>query len=372
MARLELVIADEDKDYANRLCAYIRTSFKQTFIVEVLNEKSRLQDYLHDGKRGKAIYLISPGFQCYMRGRENDIGAVIILSPYRDNLPGTWRYPSLYKYQRVDLIIKGIMKLLCGFETVKYESLERPNKPKVVAVYSAAGGTGKTTIATALSIQASWEGNKVLYLNLEDISSSPFFLGCEDEYTLSGILYFLRAEDTKAALRIEGAVCCDPLYQVCFFNTLGSIIEFREEWSKEISILLEELKKGSYDYILIDLSNGISETNLAVLYSCDHILLVGVPSSMCLGKERLLMESFLQLERREGVLLTDKVIRIKNIRGGDYAINDELHCNTIECIEPAVEIPFVRELLSTQDTRSLLDMNSSWGAAIHELLRIIS
>lgn len=367
MSKINLLIIDKDNDYVNCLVDYL-ISFQATkFSVNSFTEEGFLLDYLQKCEKSPDIVLTSADF--YDKVKENYQGLIILLEDGKAaNVPSKGK--TINKYQYGDRLVADIVKIYAEENTANYslgiENLN-PKKTKIIGIYSPAGGVGKTTIAVGASIQSAWEGKNVFYLNLENMSSTSLYFTGEQKGNLSSILYFLKNKNRNLSLQIEGAKCVDPQYNICYFQPPDSILDFNEDISEELSRLLWELKStNQYNRIFIDMSSEINKNNLAVFRACDDIILVAQQNMASTVKIKCMLKELQLLMARENWGIMEKLKPVIN----KYALGNAIDVDqiTFDGKENIIKIPFVEGLTLPQGEVYRLDLNSSFGKAIHELL----
>jgi CO dehydrogenase nickel-insertion accessory protein CooC1 len=131
---------------------------------------------------------------------------------------------------------------------------------------------------------------------------------------------------------------------------------------------LQELKTTKqYERIFIDFSCAINKNNLAVLRNCDDLLLVAEENQTSVVKIKcMLKELHLLLSREEEAELMERfnLVLNKSIPTAEVK-TEELSINQKGVL---ARIPLVEDLTILQDGVCKLDLNSSFGKALYQLL----
>ena len=139
----------------------------------------------------------------------------------------------------------------------------------------------KTSFSFVLGQQLS-KKSKVIYLNLEAYSGLGRLLKKEFSTDMSELLYYLQNAPDKFAYRLGGMV--ERIGGLDILPPFGSYLDLvsvsREEWIE----LLKEIERGSdYEYMLLDLSDGVQGL-YDVLRLCDLIYTLGREDGVALAK----------------------------------------------------------------------------------------
>jgi cellulose biosynthesis protein BcsQ len=337
------------------------------FSVNSFTEERYLLEYLQKCEKTPDIVLASEDF--YDKVRQNYQGLIIILVGGKTaNISVACK--TINKYQYGDRLVADIVKIYSEEGAVNSSLSVQPlntKKTRIIGIYSPVGGVGKTTIAVGASIQSAWEGKNIFYLNLENMSSTPLYFTGEQNENLSQVLYFLKNKGKSLSLQIEGAKCVDPQYNINYFQPPDSILDFNEDVSEELTILLRELKgSNQYHRIFVDMSSEINRNNLAVLRACDDIILVAQQNMASTVKIKYMLNELQLIRARENWDIMDKFKLVIN----KYALGSAIDVDqiTFDGQENLLKIPFVEGLTLIQGEVYRLDLNSSFGKAMHELL----
>src|SRR5690606_12679878 len=105
--------------------------------------------------------------------------------------------PIVYKYQSVNSLLSDVLQHYERHSGIRAKRLAVEDKStRFIGVYSASGGTGKTTIAVGLAELLAAAGKRVFYLNME---SMPSRLSSQqrEEPKFCRILYQLKRGETN-------------------------------------------------------------------------------------------------------------------------------------------------------------------------------
>jgi len=378
MSKLKVVIADQDADYVQSLGRSLADICGDSFLVSCFTEEQALLGFLHEGRASEektADFLLLGGrFIEYAAECRHICGGQVVHLTER-NSDGSksqkkQQKNKIFKYQRADFLARQLLQLKGGGSS--REHIVRPNagRPSIVAVFSANGGAGKTTVAAGLCIQTVWTGKSAFYLNLEFMPSTGLFFSGEQEQNLSHVLYALKTGKKDTAFCCETAISVDSWSGVHFYKAPDSLLDLKEDVAEELRRLIRALAEtGRYDRICIDLSSNLDNNCLTVLELCDEIMLVSSEEAVALEKMKALLAEFARLEQGKGLSFTGKTVLLLNKYEHAYEHYDEKQAEGQRIGgQPVVAvIPRVAGLLIPHGPKYRLDMNSPFGAAIGEL-----
>lgn len=364
MVSLVLVLADRDKEYTGALAEYITENYAHVFSVLSFMEDKLLQEYLTNISMRNHILLLSGEF--WADDRDNRQGGVYLLLAEEEgiSLP-RGVLASVLKYQSGEAIVSRVLEAYSRVYPQEAFLPDGRKKTRVIAVFSAAGGTGKTTLAVGACMQAAWMGKEVFYLNLESFPSTRLYFEGENRPGLSSVMFYLREKPAVLPTRVAEAVCREPDYQISFFQPLCSVLEFNEEMEEPLGRLLEQLVQGGqYDLIFVDLASCLNRTALVAFAASDNIWVVETSEPLVLLKTRELFREFTNLQAR-GRPLLEKTTLITNM---EERFPDPGSEEGGRPLRNRVKIPRVPGLSYERGNKHRLDLNSPFGEALYELL----
>ncbi|HEU5140379.1 MAG TPA: AAA family ATPase [Bacillales bacterium] len=270
MKKIQLVLADPDPAYVESVAAYIRTSDEESrFHLKLFTEKSRLHDYLHN-QPFIDILIISP--QMLSDPSEPHPTDLTIVLEDERILEYQADFPSVFKYQPLNQLLSEVLSIYYEKRGRVKDIGNNKRKTSVMAVYSATGGVGKTTLAVNLCKQLALSGQKVFYLNLELLHSTSLFFSSAETHHSSRILYYLKAIPDQLISKVESLKKYDPYLKVDYFDLPVNPEEMRDLTEKDTETLIASLiETEHYDSIIIDLDSSVEERCRASIKQSDRI-----------------------------------------------------------------------------------------------------
>lgn len=195
----------------------------------------------------------------------------------------------------------------------------------VLSFFGAKGGVGSTTLAVhlALYLQECHGKRTLLVDNHSELGHVCIYLGLDGtRYNFDELVRNVTRLDSEL-LRGFTARHSSGLEVLSSPDTCGNV---RQVDAESVTKLLEFLRT-EYDFIVVDCSTALHETDLAVIESSDHIYLVATPE---IGAIRDLSRYVDHLTRLEAT--TEKMHVVINRFSAKFAVK-------VEQIEKAIRLP---------------------------------
>lgn len=362
VSKIKLVIFDFDQDYLQSLVNFMLSHYEHRFEIRSFSHEECLKEYLC--KQKDIDVLIIPVSLWQESELKKEIHCLILLSEgVMEHIPSG--ISAVTKYQKADQLVKAIIQSYSESQTAEIPLFMGNKNAQVISIYSPIGGVGKTVSALGLSMQTSWEGKSVFYLNLESISSSSLFLAGQGTVTLSHLLYYLKQKKTNLSLKIDTAKCIEPKYRIHYFTPADSVLDFSEITADELQRLIKELKfSGHYDRIIIDLSCHVDHKLIAIFKASDQILLISTARPIDEIKIKAALKDIALVDSRN----TDKIMKKIRLVINELYPNERYKKDEEETQEILGVIPFVPKLIIAQEDGYRIDMNSAFGQAMYNIM----
>lgn len=184
MAKRVMAVYDVDPLYAERFAEFVNHREQVPFSVMAFTALERLKAYGADHEI--ELLLINTSVS---REEMNKIGAArVVTLADGEIVPLVEQYPSVYKYQAADNIMREVMACYCAdSEDPGYAMVSKISR--IIGIYSPINRCLKTSFALTMG-QLLARDSKVLYMNLEDCSGFGHLIGEEYKGGLSDLLYY--------------------------------------------------------------------------------------------------------------------------------------------------------------------------------------
>lgn len=312
MKRLTLIIVDEEKEYIDALSDFILEEFPGKFSIHSFTNKTTFTKFIAEEYIQYDILLINPSL--YDKSLyEGKPGIVIFLAEAISDSCRDSNKTTIYKYQSGRVIAQEMVKIYSEKMDTGNSIVEDNRKTKVIAVYSPAGGTGKTTLALSLGICCAQKSLNTLYINLEDVYSAGQFFNTCDKPGLSNIIYYSKLRDKDILSKIEETKCIDPNYSLCYIGPPDSVLDLNELDSVDLQYILKELKhSGNYDLVIVDMYGGVNERNFTIFDASDEIIFVLSQEQYCHEKTVKIIKELERYCHKTGTDYLRKIVPVLN------------------------------------------------------------
>lgn len=296
-----LAICDAEAEYANNFMEYMNRKRSIPFEVQAFTSVDHLMAF---GEQNRIeILLISDRAVRDEVGGLN-IGRIVILSEGMHH-PGLDQYPSVYKYQSSDTVIREVMNCYGAeqFPALQFQTAKK--EAELIGVYSPVGRAAKTSFALTLG-QIIARKKVVLYLNMEEYSGFEQLLQCRYERTLGDLIYYIRQGNSNLILKLNGMI--QTMNNLDYLPPVLSPLDIQNTTYEEWMILLNQIIQNSpYETVILDFGDGVSDL-YALLNECRQIYMPIRNDIMSQSKIRQ-FEQLLQLWDYSS--LTEKIKKIK-------------------------------------------------------------
>ncbi len=208
------------------------------------------------------------------------------------------------KYQRISGIYRAIVDL---FASKSKSGLESGQSSTVIAVFSPAGGTGKSTVAFKLARQLAAAGRRSLYLCAEDVPGAEAFVPAGGAGGMDELYSFVMDGQGDVGLKLEAcAVEISP--GLSYLAPFGNLMDANDTSAQSMANLLEKVAgTGRFSCVVVDMSTGLSEKNRLILTQADHVVLVEKPDPCTQAKMRRFLGQYNMMED-----YGPKMVRVQN------------------------------------------------------------
>ena len=265
--RVKLLIATPDADYSGYLASRISECHADVFDVSVCSLPERLPDIL-SARKFDAALMEAPFIES---ADMQNIQLPILLWSEDESVPDTAKtLKKIRKYQRISSIVAGVLEYYakvpaagCGFD---------PDKAHITAIWSSAGGVGKTTVALAYAAKKISEGKQVLYLNLEPFSSVPVYFS-DSGKSISTVFEMLDNREGNIRMLIQGIRRYNSDVGIAYFCRPDNFDDMNILSAENVAALIEACA-GVTEELVIDMSCVCDERARQIFGFADLILLV--------------------------------------------------------------------------------------------------
>ncbi len=221
----------------------------------------------------------------------------------------------IYKYQSADVIIEGIQEL----RRTHTKSKSNKGASKFVGVYSPASHELQLPFSMALT-QIYGTDNRVLFLDLEEISILPNLIGNSCERNLMDYLYEISMGEADLSEYVRSFMGFDYIEPFINPNEIGEIDE--DIWSRFFDVL----SNSGYDVIVVLFGRAISGFH-KYIQRLDKLFVLGKPGDYYRKSQELFLDFIERIQVGADVENVILPMSAGNLSDGAYQIEELLHGN---------------------------------------------
>lgn len=301
MKRHIFAVCDMEEAYAYNFMEYLNHKKSIPFEIQAFTSAEHLLNFARECPI--EILLISDKAMC-PEIQELEISQIIILSEGVHH-PDLDQYPSVYKYQSSDAVIREVMSCYGEEKRVQEPVTAWKRSMEIIGIYSPLGRVLKTSFALTMG-QLMARDKAVLYLNMEEYSGFEYWMERVFERNLSDLIYYIRQANTSVIHKLSGMV--QTINNLDFIPPVLSPEDIRgvsyEEWSQLLDAIYLQ---SSYEVVILDLGDGVNEL-FRILERCSKIYMPVRKDRISQGKVQQ-FENLLRLWDQVQVL--DKIKKVQ-------------------------------------------------------------
>jgi len=195
--KVKMLIASDDARYTMKLSEQISKNHNDMLEVIVCSNSEMLEKIFSLHK--VEIALIDQPFVKYFEEIEVKLPLILHSDAQADDAPQ--ELVRIGKYRRISTIVADILAIYS--KVSKSIVVGVGKKTSITAVWSPAGGVGKTTVALATATALAKSGKSVFYLNLESFTSLPIYFS-EGRKSISAVFEMLESNEGDVKMLISG------------------------------------------------------------------------------------------------------------------------------------------------------------------------
>lgn len=269
--KIQLLMAINDSDYAEHLSQSLTEQYADMFEVSICSANDRLKE-LTDIRRFE-VALLSPGLTEYTNLQMIQLPLLLwdgmtAITTQEEALK------KIRKYQRISGIISEILAQYAEVSDGKGSFDD--TQTHITAVWSPAGGCGKTTVAIAYAAQKVAAGRKTVYLDMEPFSSTDVYFTGKGK-SISTVLGKLESNVDILIQSIRQEDKGSGIYYFCKPENYDDINILTVE---DIAALVKGCARG-VEELVVDLSGACDEKVKYFLETADNVLLVVDATQNC-------------------------------------------------------------------------------------------
>ena len=323
---MRLFLGDTDARYLERMKMWLDRDYSQEIQVSTYNDRNSMLRDLR--QKGADVALVSREFAPELQMLRIAGAARAAWLGEEDGTDTDTGERILGKYKRMDLLAEAVRGMVpdsraasqdipSGYPPMgRAEEKQRTvmlddygmaepafgsDSVRVIAVTSFSGGTGATTISTALARNLKAEGKETIYLNLELLNSAGKLFSGGGSGTLRDALDIIRTGAPEPMVQIR-RILCRTASGIAFFREREDGLNLQNTSGEDLVSLITAIRySGVFSYIVIDLNYTGRPADVQVLDCADVILVVNDGTQTANRKLSAAMKSLGQLAQETGI-----------------------------------------------------------------------
>ncbi|QGQ96677.1 hypothetical protein EHS13_18230 [Paenibacillus psychroresistens] len=368
MDSLIIVFLDDDRAYLEMISSYIHDSSYHTKIqLKTFTQRIALDAYLETASKFDLLVIQADSFDSQLKARIQ--GSCFVLLGESNTDATNHEVTFLNKYQPLNLLLDRLLDIYANYYT---KALDVSQTTQIISVYSAVGGTGKTTVAANLAKLLAFLDHKVFYLNLELFPSVSMFPDGDNKRNFEQLLYYVQVKTEQLFTKLESLKNYDPLTKVDYFEPTRSPIDMEEMTGNTVETIIKALAlQGNYDYIIIDLDNSLHERIIRALTLSNQIIWLVLDDLNSIHKSMAVRKEFSVRFSGSSFHWMDKIHYVLNKFTGKFS-NDF----SAQGIQLSGQLPYVPQWKSVFKVEQLMSENAfhghllQWFYSVNELSKV--
>lgn len=262
--KIRLLLASPDSDYTEYLSRVLVEKYADVFEISVCSNSERLNEMVVNHRTD--VVLAEKQLADAVDLRMARLPLVFVDETGRISESGS-DYKRIKKYQRISTLVKEVLgeyaDVSANDETFGGASAQ------ITAVWSPAGGSGKTTAALAYATNCVAQGKKTVYLDLQNFSCSTVYFQQSDK----SISTLFQKLDSNVELLLHSIRQQDSGSGVFYFTRPDNYDDISILNCDDLRRLIEGCSKG-VDEVVIDLTSICDDKVRKVFEFANQIFVV--------------------------------------------------------------------------------------------------
>lgn len=285
MSKPRIIIADRDINYVMALQLKFVEDYFDKVDLEIITEKSYFDEFFMTPQLAD-ILIVSEELYDNSLQRHNISHVFLMTEQYDSEQTAELHINRIFKYTSIKEVFNEIIG---NSANVLKNDNSAERTPQIVLVYSASGGTGKTTLAMGMCASLTKNYKRVLYINASRLQGFQHMLDNKTAITSAGIYAKLSApggeiyHELKHLIRRE-LFCYIPPFKAALMS-LGlnySVYQKLAEAAK---------KSGDFDFVVVDCDVVFDEDKASLINIADKVIVVTSQSLASVSATNRLVEN---------------------------------------------------------------------------------
>lgn len=284
MSKARVIIADTDINYIIPLQLKFAEEFFDAIDLEVISDRSYFEKLFAVPQKAD-ILIVSEELYDSSLQRHNISNIFLMTEQYEEGQTAELNVNRIFKYTSIKEIFSEITGKSAGALKVQTESQE----PRIVLVYSAGGGTGKTTVALGIAAALTQNYKRVLYINAARLQTFQCRMKNQTPITANDVYAKFCNSNELVYTEIKHIMRHEDFFYLPPFK--AATMSLGIEYSVYFNIASSAKKSGEFDYIIIDADSAFDEYKANLLGCSDKVVIVITQSLMSVTATNMLVSN---------------------------------------------------------------------------------
>lgn len=268
MTKPRIIMADMDYNYMVPLQLKFAEEFSDKIELEIISEKEYFEE-LFSSPQSAEILIVSEELYNSSLQKHNLKQVFLMTEQYEELGTAELNVNRLFKYTSIKEIFNEIM----GKSAVDLNvDLESKKECQIILVYSAAGGTGKTTVSLGISACLTQSYKRVLYINASRMQYFQRIFKNQSPITGNDVYEQLGKKDKQIYSHIKHVIRKELFHYLPAFK--ASLLSLGLSYSVFEEIIVSAKKAHEYDYIIVDADTTFDEEKARMIGVADTVIMV--------------------------------------------------------------------------------------------------
>ncbi|MCA1054924.1 AAA family ATPase [Rossellomorea aquimaris] len=267
MYKPKIIIADTDEKYITSLQLKFVEEYFDKVNLEIVTDEGYFED-LFSKPQNVDILVVSEGLYSTALQRHNIKHTFIMTEQYEKEQTSDIAIVRIFKYTSLKVIFNEIV----GNSSRVLQTSDEQKDCKIILVYSASGGVGKTTLSLGMSHGLTKSYKRVLYINAGRLQYFQRVLKNQSAITSSEVYLKLATADDHIYPEIEHVIMREDFHYLPPFK--ASLMSLGLPYSIYETIAQSAKASKEYDYIIIDADPTFDEYKANLIGIADKVVIV--------------------------------------------------------------------------------------------------
>jgi len=268
MAKPRIIIADTDQNYIIPLQLKFVEDYFEEVDLEIITDANYFEALFAVPQRADVLIISEDLYSLEMR-RHNISHIFLMTEQYEEDQTADLNVNHIFKYTS----IKEIFNEITGKSADVFKSKKGViQETQIVLVYSACGGTGKTTVAMGISASLTKNYKRVLYLNAARLQAFQCYLDNPSNLTATDVYAKLANPTETIYADIKHVIRKEIFSYLPPFK--AALMSLGIQYSVFLEIIKAVKKSGDYDFIVVDADVSFDEDKAELINIADKVVVV--------------------------------------------------------------------------------------------------